>query len=153
MNTDKHRSDEEERSEEHLHADVTHRVIGVFYDVYNELGHGFLESVYQAAMEIALEETGLKVGRLVPVPVWFRGRKIGEFIADVMVEDVVFLELKAVRTFDRARIATVELPAGDLNRSWPLVELRTKATDETAGLRQSTKATPRSARLNCLCPL
>ena len=102
MNTDKPRSEIEERSEEHLHADVTRRVIGVFYDVYNELGHGFLESVYQAAMEIALAEAGLKVGRFVRVPVWFRGRQIGEFIADVMVEEVVFLELKAVRTLDTA---------------------------------------------------
>ena len=64
---------------EYLHADITHRAIGVFYDVYNELGHGFLESVYQAAMAIALEEAGLKVSRFVRMPVLFRGRQVGVF--------------------------------------------------------------------------
>ena len=98
MNTEKHRSDEAENSEEYLHADITRCVIGVFDDVYNELGFGFLESVYQSAMEVALQEAGLKVCRFVKVPVWFRGR----VIADLMVEDVVFLELKAVRTLDPA---------------------------------------------------
>ena len=98
MNTDKHRSD----NEEYLHADITRRVIGVFYDVYNELGYGFLESVYQAAMVIALEEAGLRVARFVSVPVWFRSRRVGDFVADLMVEDVVFLELKAIRALDPA---------------------------------------------------
>lgn len=100
MNTEGHRSEEKEGSEGYLHADVTGRIIGVFYDVYNELGHGFLESVYQAAMEVALAEAGMTVGRQVPVPVWFRGRSIGEFFADLLVENVVLVELKAVRTLE-----------------------------------------------------
>jgi hypothetical protein len=54
------------------HADVTERIIGVFYDVYNELRFGFLESVYEASMVIALEQAGLKVSRQTPIPVWFR---------------------------------------------------------------------------------
>jgi GxxExxY protein len=82
------------------HSDLTDRIIGVFYDVYNELGHGFLESTYAEAMVIALEDEGLSVAREVPVPVWFRGRKAGQYFADLMVEDTILLELKAARTLD-----------------------------------------------------
>src|SRR5882757_4054081 len=82
------------------HEELTQKIIGVFYDVYNELGHGFLESVYETAMVIALEDAGLSVKRQVEVPVWFRGRQIGTFFADLLVEDVVIVELKAVRSID-----------------------------------------------------
>jgi GxxExxY protein len=107
MNTKIHRSDEErseenQQSETFRYADVTGRVIGVFYDVYNELGHGFLESVYQKAMEVALEQAGLSVGSQVSVPVWFRGRQVGDFVADLLIEDVVLLELKAARALEPA---------------------------------------------------
>jgi GxxExxY protein len=79
-----------------LHREVTEKVIGVFYDVYNELGHGFLESVYHSAMLIALGQSGLRVSSLVKIPVFFRDRLIGDFIADILVEEKVILELKAV---------------------------------------------------------
>jgi GxxExxY protein len=83
-----------------LHHDLTEKIIGVFYDVYNELGHGFLESVYETAMMIALNEKGLRVEQQVEVPVWFRGGQIGTFYADLLVEGVVIVELKAVRSID-----------------------------------------------------
>ena len=83
-----------------LHHELTEKIIGVFYDVYNELGHGFLESVYETAMVIALEEKGLRVQRQVEVPVRFRGRQIGVFYADLLIEGLVLVELKAVRSFD-----------------------------------------------------
>ena len=53
------------------HAELTEKTIGVFYSVYNELGHGFLESVYEEAMAISLLEAGLRIERQFPVPVWF----------------------------------------------------------------------------------
>jgi GxxExxY protein len=84
------------------HRDLTQRVIGVFFEVYNELGHGFLESVYQKAFELALTFRGLRVFRKIEVPVWFRGQKVGDFEADLMVEECLFLELKAVRSLDSA---------------------------------------------------
>jgi GxxExxY protein len=87
------------------HRDLTEKVIGVFFEVYNELGHGFLESVYQKAFELALSSKGLKVCRKIEIPVWFRGEKVGEFEADVLVEDCLLLELKGVRTLDRAHEA------------------------------------------------
>ncbi|MGB7200685.1 MAG: GxxExxY protein [Pyrinomonadaceae bacterium] len=83
-----------------LHHDLTEKIIGVFYDVYNELGHGFLESVYETAMMIALNDKGLRVEQQVEVPVWFRGRQIGTFYADLLGESVVIVELKAVRSID-----------------------------------------------------
>ncbi len=76
------------------HHDVSERVIGVFYDVYNELGFGFLESVYREAMRLALAQAGLPVSVEVPINVSFRGAVIGVFRADLIVNDVVLLELK-----------------------------------------------------------
>ena len=82
------------------HAELTDKITGVFYDVYNELGHGFLESTYAEAMVVALEEAGLAATREVAVPVWFRGRKVGQYFADLLVNDTVLLELKAARTLE-----------------------------------------------------
>lgn len=81
------------------HRDLTQRIIGTFYEVCNELGAGFLESVYQAAFAIALEQSGLRVHTRCALPVYFRGLQIGEFVADIVVEDSVILELKAVEDF------------------------------------------------------
>lgn len=82
------------------HANLTEKIIGVFFDVYNELGHGFLESVYEQALGIALTETGMRVCHQVPIAVWFRARQIGDFKADMIIDDQVLLELKAARNID-----------------------------------------------------
>jgi GxxExxY protein len=89
------------------HADLTAKIIGIFYDVYNELGYGFLESVYEESLVIALRQAGLMVNRQVSVPVWFRGQKVGEFRADVTVENCVLLELKCARGLDPAHEAQI----------------------------------------------
>jgi GxxExxY protein len=87
------------------HADVTEKIIGIFYDVYNELGYGFLECVYEESLVIALYEAGLTANRQVPLPVWFRGHKVGEFRADLLAENCVLLELKTARSLDTAHEA------------------------------------------------
>jgi len=87
------------------HKELTEKIIGVFYEVYNELGHGFLESVYEDAMAVALPQAGLKVERQVPLRVTFRGALIGDFRADLLVEKSVLLELKASRDIDPAHEA------------------------------------------------
>jgi GxxExxY protein len=79
------------------HFELTEKIIGVFYDVCNELGYGFLESTYAEAMVVALTQAGLAAVREVPVPVWFRCKKVGQYFADLMVDDAVLLELKAAR--------------------------------------------------------
>ena len=87
------------------HADVTEKIIGVFYDVYNELGYGFLECVYEESLVIALTDAGLTANRQIHLPVWFRGHKVGEFRADMLVEHSVLLELKSARSLDPAHEA------------------------------------------------
>lgn len=87
------------------HKELTEAIIGAFYEVYNELGHGFLESVYERAFDLALTAKGLEVLRQIDVPVWFRGQKVGDFVADILVNKCVLLELKAGRTLDSAHEA------------------------------------------------
>ena len=96
-----------ENNETHPHGEITEKIIGVFFDVHNELGPGFLESVYHLSFAIALEQSGLKVQSDFEVPVFFRGFKVGDFEADIVVEDAVLLELKAVREFDPAHEAQI----------------------------------------------
>lgn len=78
------------------HGETTEKIIGAFYDVYNELGFGFCETVYHKAMLIALADAGLAVETQVNLPVYFRGHLVGDFFADILVERAVILELKAV---------------------------------------------------------
>ncbi len=82
--------------EKFRHRDLTERIIGAFFDVYNELGFGFLESVYRRAMLHALARSGLAAETEVSLPVYFRGHLVGDFSADIFVERTVILELKAV---------------------------------------------------------
>jgi GxxExxY protein len=76
------------------HSELTETIIGVFYDVYNELGYGFLESVYRNSLRLALIEKGLLVEQEVPVSVFFRGNNVGDFRADLVVNGMLLLELK-----------------------------------------------------------
>jgi len=77
------------------HDEVTERIIGVFYEVYNELGNGFLEVVYPEAMRLALTQVGLQVQSEVSIPVSFRSVVVGVFRADLIVNNCVLVELKA----------------------------------------------------------
>ncbi len=85
-----------------MHFDLTQRIIGVFYEVYNELGPGFLESVYERAMVVALHEQGLVVESQAPVRVLFRGPEVGDFRVDLLIGGVVIVELKTARSIDAA---------------------------------------------------
>ena len=87
------------------HHDLTEKIIGVFFDVYNELGPGFLESVYQKSLIVALTAADLNVCSRIDIPVWFRGHQVGQFEADLLVEGCVLLELKAVRGLDSSHQA------------------------------------------------
>jgi len=76
------------------HSELTDLIIAVFYDVYNELGFGFLESVYRNSLRLALMDKGLTVEQEVPVTVFFRGHNVGDFRADLVVNGTILLELK-----------------------------------------------------------
>jgi GxxExxY protein len=85
--------------------EITEPIIGAFYEVYNELGHGFLESVYREAMAIALRAKGLEVEREKTVTVRFRNETVGVFRADLIVGSVVIVELKCARGLDASHEA------------------------------------------------
>ena len=87
------------------HKELTEQVLGVFYDVYNKLGHGFLESVYEKALIIALNAAGLQSNAQVPITVYFEGHNVGDFKADIIVENVVILELKAAKNIEDVHIS------------------------------------------------
>ena len=84
------------RDSELLHKELTGEIVGAFYEVYNELGAGYLESVYKRALAIALSARGISNAREVPLDVYFRGVCVGEFRADLIVQSLVIVESKAV---------------------------------------------------------
>jgi len=79
------------------HEAITQAVIGCAFEVINELGAGFLESVYEKAMFLALRQKGLSVVSQYPIKVRFRGECVGDFFADLFVAEKVIVELKAVK--------------------------------------------------------
>lgn len=88
--------------EEFLHKDITHSIIGAAYKVYNTLGSGFLEKVYENALCMEIEILGLEVERQAPIKVLYKGKVVGEYFADLLVEKNIIVELKAVTELNRA---------------------------------------------------
>ena len=80
-----------------LHEVVTEKVIRAFYNVYNVLGYGFLEKIYENAMTIELNELGLHVEQQKNIRVYYDAKIIGEYFADLLVENEVIIELKAAK--------------------------------------------------------
>ncbi|MDR1679240.1 MAG: GxxExxY protein [Prevotellaceae bacterium] len=78
-----------------LHKDLTDKIISCFYQVYNDLGYGFLERVYQNALFYALKDIGLQSETENSIKVYHNGRVVGDYRADILVENQVLLELKA----------------------------------------------------------
>jgi len=85
------------------HAELTEIIIGVYYDVYNELGHGFLESVYKKSMRLAILAKELSVETESPITVFFRGENVGDFRADLLVEGCILLALTLSRPSQLSR--------------------------------------------------
>lgn len=79
----------------YLHQDVTEKIIKAYYNVYNELGYGFLERVYENALLIELKALGLECQKQKPISVSYKGYNVGEYFADIIVENKVIIELKA----------------------------------------------------------
>ncbi len=80
------------------HAELSQQIIDCFFRVYNQLGYGFLESVYKKAMLIEEKKLGLQVETEVPIPVLYEDQLVGEFFADQVVEHKVLVEFKAAQT-------------------------------------------------------
>jgi len=81
------------------HKDLTDKIIKCVYDVYNELGYGFLEKVYENALMIALYENGLSAENQRSIEVYYKNTIVGDYRADILVDNKVILEIKAVKEF------------------------------------------------------
>jgi GxxExxY protein len=79
-----------------LYQDLSYKIIGSAMQVHTELGFGFLEEVYENALMVMLRESKLRAARQVPVKVSFHGRIVGDYFADIIVEDSVILEIRAM---------------------------------------------------------
>jgi len=78
-----------------LHEDITEKIIQAYYKVYNTLGYGFLEKVYHNALLIELRKMGLEYKSQYPIKVIYENQPVGEYFADIIVEDCVIIENKA----------------------------------------------------------
>lgn len=101
-----------------MHERLTHSMIGCAFEVINELGSGFLESVYEKALMMALSDAGLAVQSQKPIETSFRGKPVGNFYADLLVEEKVLVELKAVKAL------TAEHQAQIINFGNPKLEFK-----------------------------
>lgn len=80
------------------HEELTEKIIGAAYAVYNKIGFGFLESIYENCLLIELRKAGLEARQQEPITVYYDNEVVGQFKADVLVEDTVIVELKSVST-------------------------------------------------------
>jgi GxxExxY protein len=122
------------------HVEVTERIIAAFYQVYNTLGYGFLETVYQNAMELELAARGLSAIPQAPLKVYYAGAVVGEYFADFLVEECVLVELKAadqVATEHHARLLNylkaTDIDVGLLLNFGPKPEVRRKVSTRPRG--------------------
>ncbi len=82
-------------NDNYKYSDITGKIIKAYYNVYNKLGYGFLEKVYENSMMIELNKFNLKCKNQVPIKVCYDSKTVGEYFADIIVENVIILELKA----------------------------------------------------------
>jgi GxxExxY protein len=87
------------------HSEITGKIIKAFYTVYNELGFGFLEKVYEHALAIELSSLGLEVELQKPIAVYYKGDLVGEYFADLVVNGLVIVELKSAEGISKAHEA------------------------------------------------
>ncbi|MBI3585321.1 MAG: GxxExxY protein [Nitrospinae bacterium] len=79
-----------------VHKDLSYKIIGLAIEVYNKLGCGFLEKVYENAMMVLFRREGIQAKQQAPITVYFEGEAVGSYCADILVEDIIILELKSV---------------------------------------------------------
>ena len=84
-----------------IHADVTEQIIGAAFEVHREMGYGFLERVYQRSMQVELTIRGFKAEIENKIKVYYKGHIVGDYAADIFVENVVIVELKVAKEYNR----------------------------------------------------
>jgi GxxExxY protein len=88
-----------------FHEEITNKIICAFYNVYNSLGHGFLEKVYENSLAMELKKLGLEVTQQATVEVFYDGAKVGDYFADIIVNDLIVLELKCAASLKNEHFA------------------------------------------------
>ncbi|WP_246525111.1 GxxExxY protein [Geomobilimonas luticola] len=123
--------DERRRNMEFKHTDITERVIKAVYTVFASLGSGFLEKVYENALMLELAQEGLLAQQQVPLSVRYRNQIVGEFFVDILVNDTVILELKAIEALQPIHevqlvnyLKATDLEVGLLINFGPKIEIR-----------------------------
>lgn len=81
----------------YLHSEITGEILNAFYDVYNELGYGFLERVYKKALYKELKKRGFDCSTERSIPVYYQGELVGDCYADIIIENKIIIELKAIK--------------------------------------------------------
>lgn len=130
-----------------LHGKITEKIIGAAYAVHREMGFGFLEKVYQNALKVELEKSGLKVETESPVKVYYKGIEVGDYMADLVVEGKVIVELKAIKTLNEAHevqlvsyLKATEMKVGLLINFGEKVEYRRRIFDECRTIKRFSDA-------------
>ena len=118
-----------------LYQAVTEMIIGAYYKVYNTLGYGFLEKVYENSMVIELVEQGFQIGQQQNITAYYKGIIVGDYVADIMVNDKIILELKAAESLRDEHVAQL------MNYL--------KATDKEVGLLLNFGKKPEFRRVVC----
>lgn len=90
-----------------IHKDLVYRIIGCAMQVHKELGYGFLEKVYENALMVSLKKEGIRARQQHPISVHFQCEMVGEYFADILVEDKIILELKTVDSIGNPYFAQV----------------------------------------------
>ncbi len=80
-----------------LYKDLSYKIVGLAMEVYNKLGFGFLEKVYENALIILLQQAGIQAEQQAPIKVYFEGKVVGNYVADILVENKIIIELKSVK--------------------------------------------------------
>jgi GxxExxY protein len=119
------------------YKELTEKIIGCAYRVYNRMGYGFLESVYEKCLLIELIKAGLSAVSQKSITVFYNNEVVGEFVADIIVEDTIILELKSVRRIIQAHevqlvnyLVATEKPVGlIINFGERKVEIKRKVKD------------------------
>ncbi|MFH1932410.1 MAG: GxxExxY protein [Pseudomonadota bacterium] len=130
-------SQSRQRRDNMEYQEVTETIIGCAYRVYNKMGFGFLESVYEKCLLIELRKAGLNTESQKPITVYYESEIVGEFVADIIVNDAIILELKSVRRIIKAHevqlvnylVATGKPVGLILNFGEKKVEIKRKVKD------------------------
>ncbi|MBU0465674.1 MAG: GxxExxY protein [Proteobacteria bacterium] len=120
------------------HTDLTKKIIQIFYRVYNTLGYGFLEKVYEKAMMLEFKKAGISANSQFPIKVDYQGHIVGEYFADILIENKVLIEIKAAKDLSPENEAQLlnylkatKIEVGLLLNYGPEPKIKRKAFDNT----------------------